>query len=195
MQDISKTGYWNGKTAYIHHVHCKELSDWICNFLNTEKDKLIYDFGCGLGNYLKDLQENGFTKLIGIEGNIPKNKVFDLILEWDLTIPMKKNDENLKGNVISLEVGEHIPFEYMHIYLDNITNFCNNYLIVSWAIQNQLGFGHVNCLNNEEIIPEFEKRGFILLKTETENARSIITNNAEWFKNTIMIFKKKQINK
>ena len=33
MKEIAKTGYWNGETAHIHHVHCKELSKWICEFL------------------------------------------------------------------------------------------------------------------------------------------------------------------
>ena len=33
MKEISETGYWNGETSHIHHVHCKELSKWICEFL------------------------------------------------------------------------------------------------------------------------------------------------------------------
>lgn len=187
MKEIAETGYWNGETAHIHHVHCTKLSKWICEFLKDEKDKLIQDFGCGLGNYLKDLENTGFKKLVGYEAEPPAQKVFNNIFERDLTefiAPI------YIGNVISLEVGEHIDFKYMNVYLDNITNACNGYLITSWAVRGQEGFGHVNCLDNHEIIPEIEKRGFKLMEKETEEVRSIDLSEAPWFKNTLLIFKK-----
>ena len=53
------------------------------------KDLTVLDFGCGLGNYLKDLQNFGFKVLTGFEADIPKQKVFDYIIEQDLTIPFK----------------------------------------------------------------------------------------------------------
>ena len=37
MKEIAETGYWNAETSHIHHVHCKELSKWICKFLEKEK--------------------------------------------------------------------------------------------------------------------------------------------------------------
>ena len=192
MKEIAKTGYWNRETAHLHHVHSQELSNWICQFLENEKHNPIIDLGCGRGQYLKDLEDSGFTDLIGYEGDPPKEKVFDFILKQDLTIPFFNLPKNSDVNVISLEVGEHIPAEFMDIYLDNITNNCDNYLITSWAIRGQEGFGHVNCLNNEEIIPLIEKRGFTYLKEESESARSVIKDNTWWFKNTILIFKKNE---
>ena len=189
MNEISKTGYWNAETAHLHHVHSQELSNWICEFLKNEKDKYLNDLGCGLGNYLNDLRNNGFTKLNGYEGDPSPKSKFGFIFKCDLTKKLK--DINI-GNIISLEVGEHIPAEFMDIYLDNITNNCDNYLITSWAIRGQEGFGHVNCLNNEEIIPLIEKRGFTYLKEESESARSVIKDNTWWFKNTILIFKKNE---
>ena len=94
------------------------------------------------------------------------------------------------GVVISLEVGEHIPAEYMNTYISNITNPCNSFLITSWAIKGQEGFGHVNCLDNHEVIPLIESRGFKLMEKETEEVRSIDLTEAPWFKNTLLIFKK-----
>lgn len=190
MNEISETGYWDGESAHIHHVHCKELSRWICNFLkeNWDVNLPILDFGMGLGNYLKDLKDNGFKKLYGFEGNLPKKAVFlDSVYEEDLTKPIKFP---YKGVVISLEVGEHIPKEKMEVYLDNITRHCTKYLITSWAIRGQEGFGHINCLDNNEVIPEIEKRGFELMKKETEEVRDIDLSEAPWFKNTLMLFKK-----
>lgn len=188
--EISSTGYWNKQTAYIHHAYSEELSAWICEFLKNDKHKVIYDFGCGLGDYLNYLENNGFTKLVGFEGDPPDDRKFYHIEERDLTIPFELP---FKGNVISLEVGEHIPKEYQDIYIDNITINCNKYLITSWAIRNQSGFGHVNCLNNDEIIPEFTKRGFQYLEKESLDARNIIGNNTIWFKDTILIFKKETL--
>lgn len=191
MKEIAKTGYWNGETAHIHHVHCSELSKWICDFLKEEKTKNLFDFGCGLGNYLKDLENNGFQYLTGFEADPAVQKVFNNIVKQDLTIPfdLKPN----QGNVISLEVGEHIPTEFMDMYLNNICNNCDKYLITSWAIRGQEGFGHVNCLDNHEIIPEIERRGFKLLKQETEEVRNIDLSEAPWFKNTLFIFKRHDI--
>jgi len=190
MKEIAETGYWNGETAHIHHVHCKELSKWICEFLkeNWSVNLPILDFGMGLGNYLKDLKDNGFNKLYGFEGNIPKKAVFlDNVYEEDFTKPIHFTYE---GVVISFEVGEHIPKEGMEMYLDNVTKHCSRYLITSWAVRGQAGFGHVNCLDNHEVIPEIEKRGFKLMEKETEEVRNIDLSEAPWFKNTLLIFKK-----
>ena len=193
MKEIAETGYWNGETAHLHHIHSQELSDWICDFFenNLDKTKLIIDIGCGLGNYLKDLENRGFYNLVGYEGDPPKNKIFDNIIKRDLTISL--GNHPISGNVIFLEVGEHIDQKYQDILLDNVSKSCNNYLITSWAIRGQEGFGHVNCLDNEEIIPEIEKRGFTYLKEESESARNVIKDNTWWFKNTILIFKKNDI--
>lgn len=190
MKEIAETGYWNAETAHNHHVHCKNLSAWICIYLEryTSKTEPIRDMGCGLGNYLKDLKEFGFQNLAGFEADPPKNKVFDNIHKQDLTIPFEFSP---KGVVISLEVGEHIPAEYMDIYLDNICNNCSSYLITSWAIRGQAGFGHINCLDNLEIIPHIEKRGFEFLADDTMVVRNLDLSEAPWFKNTLLIFKKK----
>ena len=188
MKEIAETGYWNGETAHLHHVHSQELSNWICEFLkkNIDKPDIIIDCGAGLGNYLKDLQNKGFKNLLGIEGDPPKNKVFSNIIKQDLTIPFYIS----AGNVIFLEVSEHIEQKYEKQLIDNITNICNNYLIMSWAIVDQPGFGHVNCKNNDEVIKIFENKGFKYLLKETLNARNIIKDNTWWFRDTILIFKK-----
>ena len=83
MKEIAKTGYWNGETAHIHHVHCPELSKWICNFLekNIEKHHKIIDLGCGKADYLRDLIDRGFNHVTGYEGDPPKhNKNKEIIL-------------------------------------------------------------------------------------------------------------------
>ena len=186
MKTISNTGFWESENE-IYHVCCTGLCNWIINYLNNQNNKLIHDFGCGLGRYLKPLNDAGFTNLIGYEGKIPAVKKFNNIIEQDLTLPF---DVLNKGNVLCLEVGEHIPKKYEEIFINNITNACDDNLIMSWAIVGQDGDGHVNCLNNDVVISKIESKGFKFLPEETASARSTIGNDYWWFKNTTLIFKK-----
>jgi SAM-dependent methyltransferase len=187
MKEIANTGFWNGETAHNHHVHSENLSQWIYDFCIKKKIQSVTDFGCGLGEYLAKLSPI-VNNAIGVEGSIPKQAKFEYIIQGDLTTDLKSKAFT-SDLVISLEVGEHIPAEFMGVYLDNITSHAKTYLITSWAVRGQAGFGHVNCLDNSEIIPEFEKRGFKLLEKETEKARLVIEDKAHWFRNTLFIFK------
>ena len=187
MNEIANTGFWNGETAHNHHVHSENLSQWIYDFCVKKKIQSVTDFGCGLGEYLAKLSPI-VNNAIGVEGSIPKQAKFEYIIQGDLTTDLKSKAFT-SDLVISLEVGEHIPAEFMGVYLDNITNHSAKYLITSWAVRGQAGFGHVNCLDNNEIVPEFEKRGFKLLEKETEKARLVIEDKAHWFRNTLFIFK------
>lgn len=185
--NISKTGYWAGETAHIHHVHSKPLSQWIINYLKGQEKKRIWDLGCGLGNYLKDLTKAGFTDCIGIEGDIPIKAVYSKILKYDITNPIRSLP---KGNVICLEVMEHVPYVFMERVLKNIQYLCTEHLIMSWAIKDQPGYGHVNCLDNDEVIQLLENRGFMFMDTASEEARNVIDDTTPWFRNTLLIFKK-----
>lgn len=188
MKEIANTGFWNGETAHNHHVHSEKLAQWIYDFCLKNKINSVTDFGCGLGEYLAKLSPI-VDYAIGIEGSIPKQAKFDNIIEFDLTNEI--NDPMLVSDLaISLEVGEHIPAEFMGVYLNNITRYTEKYLITSWAVRGQAGFGHVNCLDNEEILPEFEKRGFELMEAETKEVRAVIEDKAHWFRNTLFVFKK-----
>jgi hypothetical protein len=177
-------------------VHDPTLAGWILNYLHNDKDKRLIDFGCGMGDYLKKLQDNGFTKLYGFEGEVRKGSP-NFVDSWDLTNPIKdyKNYDYLKSNAyntICLEVGEHIPKQYESIFLNNITSLTTNKIILSWAIIGQLGDGHVNCMNNDEVISKMNELGFDYLEEDSISARnSVSVRIASWFLNTIMIFQKK----
>lgn len=61
---------------------------------------------------------------------------------------------------------------------------------MSWAIKNQPGLGHVNCMDNDEIIPIIENMGYYYLPLDSSDARINSDDFTPWFKNTILIFKK-----
>lgn len=183
---IQKTGYWDQNLAKKHHAYSSNLSNWLANYL--DKNKITYDFGCGIGSYLKDLQKMGFVDLVGFEGEVPDNRVFENVKQQDLskTFSLEK-----KGNVIFLEVGEHIPAEYQDTVLDNVCNVCDNKLVLSWAVRGQGGTGHVNELDNYEVIPEVEKRGFKFLPDKTKEVRDVFVNDpCPWFVGSIMVFER-----
>lgn len=186
LKSISENGFWTGELVKEHaNFHCVELSDWICDFL--DKEKLLLDLGCGSGQYLNYLQSKGFKNLLGYEGCVSDYFVFDLIKIQDLTEPLEVEK---KGNVLCIEVGEHIPRKCQNVFLDNICNACDDILILSWGVRGQKGLKHINCLNNEEVVPLIETRGFNFQKSESELARNSIKDHCSWFKDTLMVFKK-----
>lgn len=185
---ISNTGYWESNEQ-LYHVCCTSLCDWIAEFLKDQKDKQIYDMGCGLGQYCNRLSKAGFTKLLGFEGSAHAHNEFPNIRQQDLTVPFVLEE---KGNVIFLEVAEHVPAQFENVMLDNVANACDDKLIMSWAVRGQAGWGHVNCLDNHEAIAKVTAKGFIYLPNETAEARSRILDNdpCPWFKGTTLVFKK-----
>ena len=80
-KEVSATGCWSLNLAEIH-IFCEELAEWISNYL--DKNKTIHDFGCGIGSYLKHLNNKGFVDLTGYEGEVP-NKEYSNICYCDLS--------------------------------------------------------------------------------------------------------------
>jgi hypothetical protein len=153
-------------------------------------NKIVIDFGCGPGFYVKYLQDKGYMAF-GIEGT-PKHDgdQTESIIRKDLSLPL---DYLPMHNTISFEVGEHIYSECESIFLDNITKNVESKVVMSWAIPGQGGHGHINEKDNVYIINEMEKRGFKLNLEETLMLRNEIRKQQYfwWFRNTLMSFDKK----
>lgn len=183
---ISATGIWKQEQANYGHIHSLKIADFLSRYL--DKDKLVIDAGCGLGFYLNHLKNNGFKKLLGMEGSQLSNFIFDgEIVIQDLTQIMNVAE---RGTVISLEVGEHIPKEHEQVYLNNITSVCDKTLIISWAVVGQGGLGHVNEQPNEYIMQEIIKRGFRFMPEVTDEIRKLPEDFCWYFRNTLMIFER-----
>ncbi len=182
------TGAWSKDETVGQHVFSLNLARWIGNFL--PKEQPLVDMGCGFGDYLWLWGQMGFQNLMGVEGSdLGELFQFKRITVHDLTEPIGIIE---KGNVVALEIGEHIPAQFQELFIQNITfNVAGGcHLVLSWAIPGQGGHGHVNCLPNETVISEIEKHGFKFLPRESISARDVTEHNVSWFRNTIMIFKK-----
>jgi hypothetical protein len=181
------TGIWEQEEANQYHDFSYRLAQYIGQYL--PKNKQVIDLGCGLATYLRYLHDIGFTKLLGVEGTQLTNFEFGNILVHDLSIPIEIDK---KGNVICLEVGEHIAKEYEDVVIDNICKLCadDGFIIMSWAIPTQDGIGHVNCQHNIYILDKIAKKGFSLLLDDTLRVRGVVEDRLNYFRNTLMIFKK-----
>lgn len=196
----------------IWHQHSPKLMKKIME-LWPDKSVPVVDLGCGLNYYARVLYMAGYStlgvdaKTLGsvIDGSLienrdlsepigsvavwsqNKNKIgknFQFVLEWP---------DNLlvKTNIISLEVGEHIPAEHAGAYLDNVCRFGGD-VILSWAIPGQPGHGHINCQSNEWVINEMEKRGYLESEFKSLDMRLATQHcHCTWFRNTLMYFYKK----
>lgn len=133
------------------------------------------------------MEKSGFVKLIGIDGILIPQTMFWNMIAKDLSNPI---DLYIKGNVLSLEVFEHIPPQYSNIFLNNITSHCNDILIMSAAIPNQGGNGHVNEVENSYIIERVTNRGFEYLIEDTLSIREVVENHCCYFRKSLLIFKK-----
>ena len=167
------------------HKVDKGLAKALCLFLEEPEIKNIVDFGCGNADYAKILIGKG-KNVDAFDGNpyTPEmtggvGKVLDLSKKFNLN---KKYD-----CIISLEVGEHIPPEYEQIYIDNLDRHANRCIILSWALPNQGGDGHVNERPNDYIKKEFIKRGYTSWDDAEIFFRSTLTD-LWWFQKTIMVF-------
>lgn len=194
------TGIWTAEEALTGHDFSYRLAQWIGEYL--PKNEFLVDVGCGTGAYLRYLHDVGFSQLHGIEGT-PQNFEYGKIIVSDLakgdvvlfkgaSIGISGSNNGFEKNAICLEVGEHIPEEYLEEFMRRLCYYVGKHgkLILSWAVPGQDGIGHVSCRHNIWVINEFEKRGFKLLADDSLKARAVVEERLNYFRNTIMIFEK-----
>jgi len=181
----SHTGVWSPEEASTGHVFDYKLAQWMGDIF--PKNVPLIDIGCGPATYLRYFHDRGFQSLHGIEGS-QLNFELSNVRVADLT---GKVDLGVQGNVICLEVAEHIPEGYMEPFLQNVLRHVskNGLLFLSWGIPGQDGLGHVNCRHNIWVINELEERGYQFDLDYSLKARAMVSNYAHWLRDTIMVFR------
>lgn len=180
---ISNRGFWTSTNIGDSYPFDKSLTDHLAQTLF--KGKVVADFGCGRGKYV-DRLNNFNIKCYGYDGNPLTKEINPNCNILDLSQPIQLN---MKFNwILSLEVGEHIPKEYEHVFIDNINRHNIEGVILSWAIVDQGGYGHVNEQPNQYIKQKMKDIGYRNdIKTET-SLRYLC--ELKWLKNTLMVFKR-----
>lgn len=180
-----ETGIWTPEEAETGHVFDYRLAQWLGQYF--PKDQPLIDMGCGPATYLRYFHDIGFQDLYGVEGTDIAGSEFSRVKVQDLT---KHFDIEQRGNVMCLEVAEHIPSDFTEMFLNNIERHLNGKLLLSWGIPGQDGLGHVNCLHNIAVIDLLKKRNIQLNVEDSLIARAMVSNHAHWLRNTIMIFER-----
>ena len=186
--NIHEHGFWPSVGCERSHLCSAKLAGWLARYL--DRSVPTHDFGCGLGTYLLALQEVGFQDLHGYEGDPPLAAHFKSIEQRDLTFPVKVEKP---GNVICLEVAEHIPDVFSGVLVDSLVAACSDRMVMSWAVRGQGGQGHVNELDAHEVLPRFLRRGFVLQEAETEEARKLAGSDLGWFRNSLFVLRLSQL--
>lgn len=179
---IHKHGYWYNKDS-VHHVFDAPLCSAIISLY--EGVETAVDIGCGDGSYVKTMNRQGMN-CVGYDGNPNTNELTEGLCQvLDFAEPVDIGTFEL---VISLEVGEHIPKEYEQIFLDNVANASRRYIVLSWALPGQPGWGHFNCQDNDYIINELKSRNFWYNVKDSLYLRK--KSEMWWFSDTILVFAK-----
>jgi hypothetical protein len=172
----------------IYHQHSNLLMKKILE-LWPDKNIPIVDLGCGHNFYVSVLRYAGYWAL-GYDIVDLGSKYFS---QSDCTKPilLTADDRQVETNVISLEIGEHIPYDKCFGYLDNVTSFGGD-VIMSWAVPGQAGHGHINCQTNHWVLEKMDNRGYRLdLELTNELRQAVQDCRCTWFKNTLMYFRPK----
>jgi hypothetical protein len=182
---IKENGGWVQDDTHSGHEYLKPMSNILLSIIKKHKPSLVYDFGCGWGDYARDISAAG-VEAIGFEA-YPNTSFYGNIQELDLSKPhvLKRKAEMS----VSLEVGEHIPAKFEQTFIDNICNNTKDVLVLSWAIEGQGGDGHINCRNNDYVIAEVEKRGFVFDDSILHLRHT--TDGLKWFHDSLMLFNRK----
>ncbi len=146
------------------------------------------DLGCGVGTWLKVLEDDGVKDIFGIEGEWIKEETLiipqDKFLKTNLGKPLKLDRQF--DLAISLEVAEHIHEAYADQFIDNLTSLAP-VILFSAAIPLQGGTHHVNEQWPEYWRDKFLKRNFVLL----DCIRSKVWNDARirmWYAQNSFLF-------
>lgn len=181
---IATSGAFVGAAAAEYHMHDETLSAALVGFFRQRNAQIVADFGCGLGNYVRDLRNAGF-QADGFDGNpatveitegrcsqVDLSKELDFGMVWDW--------------LMTFEVGEHIPKEFESTFLRNLERHVCEGLIVSWS--NMAAEFHVNLRNRSEVTKMFAANGFKLEVAGTRLLREAAT--LHWMQDNLFVFER-----
>jgi 2-polyprenyl-3-methyl-5-hydroxy-6-metoxy-1,4-benzoquinol methylase len=178
-----ETGIWSLGIAKKRHKTDYVLAAAIATYY--EVPEYAADVGCGAGHYCRYFNFHRWP-IVGYEGTegVLGLGVFHNIVQMDLSKPQTLISPY--DFVLCLEVGEHIPQKHEQMFLDNLNKFVGKNLVMSWAVPNQRGTGHINCQTNEYIVEQMWNRGMRYDKKMTRRLRYYAT--MKYFKNTLLAF-------
>jgi hypothetical protein len=185
----TSSGIWQGNGVDVRWAQFTDprLATAISELLTEENITSAWDFGCGPDDYTKVLLKNNI-RCNGLDGNPSTPALSKGRAEvQDLSLPFSRE---VRGCVISLEVGAKIPEIHADQFLENISNHAEDMIIISWPVKEQKGPNKPNRQNNEYVIEKLGKLGWGFDESSTQTLRDRSHPIFFWFKDTIMVFGK-----
>ena len=90
--------------------------------------------------------------------------------------------------IVSVEVAEHIPKIYEHIFVDNLVRHAKDGIVLSWATIGQDGLSHVNEKNFLDVKEIMRSKGFEHDETNSNLLKK--ASSLSWLRNNINVFNK-----
>ena len=94
--------------------------------------------------------------------------------------------------VLSLEVGEHVPTAFEGMLVRNLHAHNCRGVVLSWAVLNQSGVGHINNHRNEYIVQTFAALGYRYDEARVSAWRANVSGSHRYYRNSLMIFERHQ---
>lgn len=159
------TSKYNSKFYESRHDHTRYSAKVILSIVQElVHPSSAVDLGCGVGTWLKVLEESGVEDILGIEGSWVKDEAIVIpltnFMKADVARPIQLDRQF--DLAISLEVAEHIEERNAEQFLDNLTALAP-VILFSAAIPLQGGAHHVNEKWPEYWKEKFARRNFLLL--------------------------------
>lgn len=182
-QLVHTHGYWLGKESPSQHRFDPALAHLLTRFFRKERAEKIIDFGCGIADYVRALENMGFT-CVGVDGNpntpeLTRNAGFVV----DLSQPVDLEERYDWG--LSLAVGASIPPQFEKTFIENLAKHCTRGIIISWP---SLDTVHQEAVNkNEAIEQQMANLGFM----RDLQAEDKLRNGATFatFRYNLMVFR------
>lgn len=192
--DLYTSEFFSGRRHRKRMYREKSMGKCIVECLDA---KSVIDYGCGLGLLLEGVLESGVKNILGIEYSYKSaspfiSKHMQSYIRFGNV--MEKCDCGKFDCVVSIEVAEHILEEKSDVFVDNLVDSSNMYVILTAAPPGQGGIGHINEQKKQFWIDKIEKKGF---KNSTDVLGKFRAKLAEekvklpvFVKRNMMIFKR-----
>ena len=150
----------------------------------------VLDLGAGVGQYGQYFRAHPEAEIryAGYDGAGNVEEYTKGFLKYaDLTWDLGAFGVPVSDWVLSLEVGEHVPYAHEDAFVQNLHALNREGVVLSWAVPGQGGAGHVNERRNADVVATFEALGYVSGDDLAARLRAAVVS-APWLRGTIMVF-------
>ena len=179
---------------YKNYIECLD------DVLNIKQINSLVDIGCRNGSFFKYIKKKyKKIELLGLDYFDFHLKNTDPIIRECIEIKDISKPINFKKTydiVNCTEVAEHIQPKNIDIFLKNLKNCCNKYLVISWSstypVRSDAPAQHLCPLEKEDVLKLIINKDFIFLKNDTLRLKKLLKHKGSkvnsWWGESILIF-------